>query len=35
MVETDSNGDLYKGVVCFMIMRLKSGTPYTVNQDLS
>ena len=28
MVGADSNEDLYKGPVCFMIIGLKSGTPY-------
>jgi len=29
-IGADGNGDLYKGVVCFMIVGLKSNTPYVV-----
>ena len=31
MVGTDEDGELYKGVVCFMIIGLKSSAPYILS----
>ena len=33
MIGCDNEGELYKGIVCFMIVGLKESIPYVINSS--